>query len=187
MIFLLTSNEDKAINRCTRRKQQEFLLCPRSVAAVRARPGLAHDQRRGQRLPDQRAGRAERVQHLRLQGAGRGDRHHVRYGPLGYRLPSRVMQTRVYVPDTYWEGAKQTAEFTRPRVLWLPSMLSEGCKEFVQRKEKNASSESILQVCLGVYTYKLCQLSGTPCNVTEEFPLAIAQMGQFNHFSKILA
>ena len=63
-----------------------------------------------------------------------------------------MMQTRVFVQDTNWGGAKQMEEFTHPRVLRLPSSLSEGCKEFVDKKEKakNASSKSILQICLRV-------------------------------------
>lgn len=43
-------------------------------------------------------------------------------------------------------------EFTHPCVLRFPSGLSEGCKEFVdeKEKEKNASSKSILQISLRV-------------------------------------
>lgn len=63
-----------------------------------------------------------------------------------------MMQTRVFMQGTNWEGAKQMEEFAHPCVLRFPSSLSEGCEEFAEKKEKakNASSKSILQICLRV-------------------------------------
>lgn len=81
-----------------------------------------------------------------------------------------MMQSRVFMPGTNWEGALQMEESTHPCVVRFPRSLLEGCKEFVGKK-KTASSRSILQLCLRVIR-RLCQLSGTPCNVTEVFPLS---------------
>lgn len=62
-----------------------------------------------------------------------------------------VTQTRVFMPDANGEGEKQMEEFTHPGVRF-PSSPSKGCEEFVdmKEKEKNASSQSIVQICLRV-------------------------------------
>jgi len=63
-----------------------FLPSPCSPAAAGTSPRLACHQRRGERLPHQRARRADPVRRLQLQGAGWGDRHDFRYRRLGCPL-----------------------------------------------------------------------------------------------------